>query len=163
MESPEQSGPAPETLDFILDWGRGSLELQLASAEALDSKMAQALAAGSILLGLPALSGAPDSILIAVLLGLAVVAFVSLAGCAVPALWARRFRGPMSPTQAWDGYWSDNVPTIKLAIVADTAEGYEENRCLLIRKRNALHGALAALGAEALLVGAALIVAAAAG
>jgi len=147
-----------ETLDFILDWGRGALERQLSAADALDAKMAQALAAGSILLGLAASSGA-DGVVIAVFLGLAALAFIVLAIAAVRALWLRRFRAPMAPSQAWRKYWTDEVTTIQWAIVDDTSAAYEENERHLDCKRNALRWALSALAAEAGLIGAAVIAA----
>jgi hypothetical protein len=158
METPEPAGPAHETLDFILDWGRGALERQLSAADALDAKMAQALAAGSILLGLAASSGA-DGVVIAVFLGLAALAFIVLAIAAVRALWLRRFRAPMAPSQAWRKYWTDEVTTIQWAIVDDTSAAYEENERHLDCKRNALRWALSALAAEAGLIGAAVIAA----
>jgi hypothetical protein len=160
MENLEPTGPSPDTLDFIFEWTRGALERQLASVDALDAKMAQALAAGSILLGLPAFSGISGSALVPVLLGLGVVAFLVLAIAAVQALWVLRFRAPMSPSQAWRKFWVDEVEAIKWAIVDDTSGAYEENECHLVRKRNALRAALIALGAEAVLVGAAVIAAA---
>jgi hypothetical protein len=159
MAAPEPSSPPPETLAFIYDWGWGALDRQLAAADALDAKMAQALAAGSILLGLPAASGISGGAT-AAFLGCATAAFLVLAALAVHALWVRRWRAPLSPSQAWREYWADEAEAIRWTIVADTSEAYEENEGLLDSKRRSLRWALSALGAEAVLVGAAAIAAA---
>jgi hypothetical protein len=160
MEPPEAE-PAPETLDFLADWGRSGLERQLAAADALDAKITQALAAGSILLGLPALAGAPDCALVALPLSGAVAAFGVLAFYAVRALWVRKFRTPLGPDLAWNTYRSYDLPAIKRVIAEDASEGYEENSGLIGQKAAALRWALPALGFEALFVGAAVIASAA--
>jgi len=163
MATPEPSAPPPqpppETLALIFEWGRGALDRQLSAADALDAKMAQALAAGSILLGLPAAAGISGGAP-AALLGCATAAYLGVAVLAVHALWVRRWRAPLSPSQAWRNYWSAEAEEIKWAIVADTSEAYEENESLLDGKRRTLRCALGALGAEAVLVSAAAIAAA---
>jgi len=84
------------------------------------------------------------------------LAFLVLAYNSVHALWGRRFRVQISPTQLWERYWNDSTESITHAFVADIASGYVENDARLQDKQHALGRALISVGVEAAAIGAAL-------
>lgn len=122
--------------------------------------MVQVFSAASVLIGLAAVGQLKRGTTIAVLVAIAVSAFLVVAGQAIRALWTRRFRVSISPDQLWYRYWSEETADIKHAFVADAASGYVENDEFLKKKRRALGAALLALGVEAIAVGVALTVSA---
>jgi len=151
------SAPRPETLKVICAIAQTSPSEQLRAAEAVDSKIFQALAAGSVLIGLAAVqAGEHDDLKIA-FLAAAVAAFLVLATLAIPTLWSRRFRIGMGPDQLWNDYWSNTPDQIRHAYVDDIVSGYQQNEKLLASKHKALRGILLALLAEVCAIASALI------
>ena len=106
--------PNAETVEFIYDNSKGAPDLQFRAADALDSKLAQALGAASVVLGLAAVGGTHRNVS---LLTVAVLAYAVVAITALSALWTRPLRVPVSPTQLWRRYWNDDVPDIRHALV----------------------------------------------
>ena len=94
---------APETLGLMFGLAREAPDGQLRAADAVDSKISQAFAAASVLIGLAAVHGPKRDNLATAFLA---AAFVILAVVSVRALWSRRFRVPISPHQLWRRYWS---------------------------------------------------------
>jgi hypothetical protein len=160
----------PETLDLIFELSRTAPDGQLRASDAVDSKIFQAFAAASVLIGLAAIHepsvvgktvhGAKHDNLETAFLALAVAAFLLLAVIAIRALWSRSYRVGMSAAQLWHRYWPDTPETIKHAYVDDIASGYLENEKHLRSKHKALRVVLITLVVEAAAIGAALIVSA---
>jgi hypothetical protein len=151
---------APETLRLMFELAREAPDGQLRAADAVDSKIFQAFAAASVLIGLAAVHGPKRDNLATAFLAAAAAAFLILAVVSVRALWSRRFRVPISPHQLWRRYWSDTPEVIKHAFIADIASGYLANEDHLTAKHRALRWVLSALLVEAGAIGAALIVSA---
>jgi hypothetical protein len=123
----------------------------------VDSKIFQAFAASSVLIGLAAVRGAKNGDLELAFVSAGVAAFLVVAGSAIWALWSRRYRLGMGPRQLLDKYWSDDPAGIKHAFVDDIASGYVENEKHIADKHAALRVTLVALMVEAAAIGAALI------
>jgi hypothetical protein len=155
----QQASLRPQTLDLLLDLGRAAPDAQLRAADALDAKLVQVFAAGTVLIGLPAIRGAPHHAASATLFAIAVCAFLVLAFYSIRALWTRRFRVLIAPDQLWYRFWDEPPEAIKHAVVADLASAYTENNAQLLRKRRELGRALVAVGVEAAAIGVALVVA----
>ena len=146
---------ATETVDFLYEAGKGGLDLQIHTADALDSKTVQAFAAASVVVGLAAVSGSGRNL---TLLATAVLAYTVVSVATAIGLWTRELRVPASPTQLWRRYWADSVPSIKHALVADLAAGYQKNNEHLRSKAKCLRWCLAGVAVESLAVGLALLV-----
>jgi hypothetical protein len=141
----------PETLDFIYEASRSTLQNQVEAATAMDSKAIQVFSVASVVIGLAAAGGirsAPRTLGI-----LLVLAYLVAAVTALAALWVRTFRVTDGTEQLWRRYWADPVDEIKHAAIADVAEGEIENRDLLADKRKLLGYAIGATGVESVLVG----------
>jgi hypothetical protein len=158
--SDQVSTPTPETLDLLFELSKQAPEEQLRASDAVDSKIFQAFAAASVLVGLAAVSGVKHSNVTAAFVSAAVLAFLVVAASAIWALWTRRYRVTIGPQQLWDRYWSDTPDVIKHAFVADVASGYVENEANIREKHKALAVTLLALLMEAAAIGVALIVSA---
>ncbi len=151
------SKPKPETLDMLFELAKEAPEGQLRASDAVDSKIFQAFAASSVLIGLAAVHGVESGKLETTFVSIAVAAFLVGAGAATWALWSRRYRVGMGPGQLWEKYWSDDPMEIKHAFVDDIASGYTENEKHIADKHKAFRWALVALIVEAASIGAALI------
>ena len=151
----------PETLELIFEMSRHSPEDQLRASDAVDSKIFQAFAVASVLIGLAAIHGPKHDNLETGLLAAAVGAFLNTRRRGDPRLWSRAYRVGIGPTQLWQSFWLDTPETIKHAFVDDIASGYVENDGHLASKHRALRFVLIALVIEAGAIGAALIASAA--
>ena len=160
-EERKQESLAPETLDLLFELSRNAPDEQLKAADAVDSKIFQAFAAGSVLIGLAVVHDVNRDDLTLAFISAAVAAFGFLAAFAISALWSKRFRVGMSPNQLWNDFWPDATPLIKHAYVADLAEGYEVNSRHLASKHRALRVVLLSLLVQASAIGGALIISAA--
>lgn len=158
MNAPEHERSPTETLDLLFELVKDSPQADLRAVDAVDGKIVQVFAAAAVLLALPAAGNLDsDCWVVALLIGSAVAAFAYLALETIRGLWRREFRTTISPTQLWESYWSDDVATIKEALVADVAAGWPENDRHLRAKRKVLNRVLIALGVEAVMIGATLV------
>jgi hypothetical protein len=159
VSSESRSSLDPKTLDLLFGLTRGAPDSQLRAVDSVDAKIVQTFAAGTVLIGLPALHGAPHHRATAVLFGVAVIAFLGLAYNTVRGLWSRRLRVAIPPDQLWERFWDDPPEAIKHAFVADVATGYLENEAIMRDKWRALGRALVSVGVEAVAIGMALALA----
>jgi hypothetical protein len=148
----------PETLDLLFSITQHAPATQLRAVEALDAKIIQVFTAGGVLLGLAALRGSHHQTLVGVLFLVAVVSFLFVAFHVLRSMFGARFRVEIAPPQLWRDYWADPPESIKHAIVADIATGYEANERLIARKARTLAQAVIGAGAEAVAIGVALAV-----
>ena len=152
---------SPERLDFLFTQVKDAPAAQLASQEALDTKLLQIFAVGSVVIGLAGLAvretvdaeGAISGLLIT-----SVVAYVALALVSLWQIWPRYFRVTCHADVLLKDYWDTDVADIKHALIADAATSYVHNGHLLRRKAWALAAGVAALAIEVVLVGAAITV-----
>jgi hypothetical protein len=160
--SVDDSTPAlrSDSLDLLFRLVEPAPSAQLKSVDALDAKVVQMFAAGSVLVGLAAVAGAHNGLAVSVCVAAAILAFLALAFQTVKALWLRRFRTTIAPDQLWRESWPESREAIKHAIVADIADGYAKNEERLNDKRQALGFALIALAVEATAIGVALAISA---
>ncbi len=156
-EGSSSEAPKPETLRLLLELARGTPEAQIQANDAVDSKLFQSFAAGSIIIGLVGAGDIEESSLVTVLVSWAVAAFLVLAAAAIWALWSRRYRVPISSQQLWESYWNEEPDSVLHAFLDDLASGYEENERHLTDKHRALRVVLVALLIEAAAIGAVLI------
>jgi hypothetical protein len=148
----------PETVDFLFDHLRESLETQLASVDVIDGKVFQIFAAGSVLIGLTAV-GQPDE-LNPWLLVLALVGYAGVAAAAVAAVWPRRWRVIRHADKVWPDFWDLDPSAIKHALLQQTAEGYSLNSQQISQKALWLRISVTALALEAIAVGVTVVEAA---
>ena len=146
-----------ETLDFIFDFVRDAPDQQLASADALDSKMVQVFAVAGVIVGLAAAGLSSKSTVVGLILAVSIAAFVVAAVASGYALWVREMRSNRHADEIWRDYWNEPPREIKHAIVADTADAYSANKRSLERKARAMRAAFLAAGVEVVLVGFALV------
>ena len=147
-------------MDLLFDLAREGPERQFEASQAVDSKIFQAFAGASILIGLASVGGVRHSNLTAAFVALAVAAFLGVAYFAISALWSRQFRDEIDPRQLWRKYSSDSAYNIKHAFVADVADGFPVNEKHISDKHRALRRTLLLLLVEAAAIGAALVAAA---
>lgn len=147
-----------ETIDFLFEHLRDSLEAQLATVDGIDGKVFQIFAAGSVLLGLTAV-GDPAR-LSPWLLIVALAGFAGVAAAAVAAVWPRRWRVIRHADTIWQEFWDLEPGAIKHALLQQVSEGYGLNRRLIAAKASWLRLAVAALIVEAAAVGATVVEAA---
>jgi hypothetical protein len=150
----------PETLDLLFELARKAPDEQIRASDAVDSKIFQAFAAASVLIGLAAVGGVKHGKVTTAFVSLAVVAFIVVAVAAIWALWSRSYRVGMTPPQLWKKYWDSDALDIKHAYVVDIADGAPANESKLNGKHRALRVTLLALLVEAAAIGAALVVSA---
>jgi hypothetical protein len=146
-----------DSTDLIYAATADARPAQLRTADALDTKATAVFAAATVVLGLAA-SGSDDGTAQAVLVGLAVAAYIA---AAVAALWCfriRRYRIELEPEYLWGRYWKQDPLAIKHAIIAERGTGFRENEILLEQKTRALKLAITFTAAETVLVGIVLLV-----
>ena len=152
--------PQPETLDLLFQLVQRSPDEQLKATDAVDSKLFQAFAAASVLIGLATVRGVDHKAWTAVFVSIAVAAFLVVAYSAIRALWTRKFRTAIAPPQLWENYWDQSTHDVKHAYVVDVAQGYATNEGHIADKHRAFRRILILLLVEAGAIGAALIVSA---
>ena len=153
-----------ETLDLLFELTRDAPQKQLDSVEALDGKVVQVFAAGSVVVGLTAMGNSlktsmttlPSGYFTAILI--AIVAYFVLAASAAVALWVRQFFVSWGADITWRDYWWATPRSIKHSLVESVANDYRKNRSLLVRKRWLVRVAISALAIESLAVGSALLI-----
>lgn len=159
MSARDDSPPKlkPETLNLLLELARNTPSDQLKASDAVDSKIFQALATGSILIGLATVGDVDREHVTTVFVAGAVAAFFVLAVAAIRALWSRRYRVPISSQQLWERYWDDEPDVVRHAYLDDLAKGYNDNEANIASKHRAFRVVLIALLVEVAAIGAALI------
>lgn len=147
----------PQTLDFIFSQAKDVPESQMRTAEAIDAKVVQIFAAGTVVIGLAAAGGIRGHASVGWLIAAAAAYLVALTGTLV-ALQSRSWRTNASPTTLWNDHWQDDLDELKWALVEDLADGYKENDDKLRAKMRAFKVVLSATGLESMLVAVALII-----
>jgi hypothetical protein len=148
----------PETIDFLFDHLRESLEKQLATVDGLDGKVFQVFAAGSVLLGLTAV-GQPERLQPWLLLG-ALAGYAGVSAAALAAVWPRNWRVIRHADTIWSEFWDLEPRAIKHALLQQVSDGYVANGDQIKAKARWLRLAVVALIAEATFVGVAVVQAA---
>jgi hypothetical protein len=141
----------PETVDFLFDHLRESLEAQLASVDVIDGKVFQIFAAGSVLIGLTAL-GDPEQLNPWLLL-VGLVGYAGVAAAAIGAVLPRSWRVIRHADTIWPEFWDLEPRAIKHALLQQASDGYSINRDQIHSKANWLRLAVGALTVEAVAVG----------
>jgi len=149
--------PGAETIDFIFQYVKDAPERQLAGVEALDAKMVQIFSAGSVIIGLAGLTSGSQKPASALLMAVAVAAYVAVAALALAHLWARDCRRRLEGLELWQKLWASPVADIKHSLVHDIAGAYAYNRELIGRKKWTLRLALIAVAVEVVFVGSAIV------
>jgi hypothetical protein len=148
--------PRTETLDFILDYTKGTPRRQAEVSHEIDTKALQVFAAASIVLGLAA-AGPLREGTAAWLFGAALFAYVAAAVAAFCVLRTRDFRIVDDADNIWPRYWNVELLDVKHALVDDITSASAENADLLGSIGRALKWLVVATAAEVLLVGSAVI------
>jgi hypothetical protein len=146
-----------ETLDFIFDYTKEGPERQLGDVDALDSKMVQVFSAASVIIGLGGLSGHSGGVAGAILIALAVVAYVVVGLAAVKHLGVRTFRRSLQADVIWRKLWRYGVSDVKHSIVDDISRAYAHNKEVIDGKARTLQIALIAVAVEVFFVGCGLV------
>lgn len=149
--------PRPETLELLTDLARQGPSEQIKASDAVDTKIFQAFATGSILIGLVTLGDVDRGCVSIVFVSVAVAALAGLAIAAIWALWSRRFRVPISSHQLWMRYWNESPDDIRHAYLDDLASAYAENEAHIASKHRALRVVLILLLVEVAAISATLI------
>lgn len=145
-----------ETLDFILDYTKGTPRRQAEVAHMIDTKALQVFAAASIVVGLAA-AGPLREGTAAWLFGAALFIYVAAAVAAFCVLRTRDFRVVDDAYNIWPQYWNQEDLVVKHALIDDITSASAENADLLGSKGRALKWLVLATAAEVLLVGSAVI------
>lgn len=153
-----------EMLDLLFRLTSDAPQKQLDAVDALDNKVLQLFAAGSVVVGLTAVGTSLKAAAIALPHGyyaavlVAVAAYFALSAAAIVALWVRRFSVSWAADVTWDTYWNSSAHEIKHSLIESCARDYRRNRPILTRKRWLVRLASCALAAESLAVGSALLI-----
>lgn len=147
----------PATLDVVYELFREVPERQLQAVDALDSKAAQLLAAGSVVLGFTAVGAGevwPPFV------AAALVAYGGLAWQALGALRPRPWRAWRDPWGTWSAVWELPPAEAKYALLARLRDDVPANAGWIKEKGRHVRLALRWLAGEVLLVGAGVVLAA---
>jgi len=147
-----------DTLNFILEYTKGAPEQQFHDAEALDSKVVQALSIASVVVGLLGFAVGrayiTNSLWFILLPSLACLAYLGVIISCFRHLEAKLFHRSFHADTLWQDYWNDEVIDIKHSLVDGISEAYTHNKNILQDKAKTLRWALGCLSAESLFVGA---------
>lgn len=160
--STDRQHPLPETIEFIWEETRGTVDAQVELGDSLDSKAFQAIGLGTALIGLVAVgSGAllTEPSLARWFLALAVLFYVLSALFTIVTISTRRYRLEKRAGQLWATRWQFEPIEIKYALAADIAEAYRHNDAVLGQKTRMLRATLVAIALETVMIGVAIVAA----
>jgi hypothetical protein len=146
-----------DTLNFILEYTKGAPEQQFRDAEALDSKVVQALSIASVVIGLLGFAVGHvyiNSLSFISLPCLACAAYLGVVISCFRHLGTKLFHRSLHADTLWQDYWDEEVIDIKHSLVASISEAYTHNKDILQAKAKTLNWALGCLSAESLFAGA---------
>lgn len=147
-----------EKLNLIIETTRLGPRQQLVDVDALDTKVTQVFAAGSVVMGLAAfLVDAAGGGVVTAFLIVAGLAYVVCAGGTLYALYPRTYYGAHMADSLFG--WSDDrsLKEIQTAIAKSVPEAWEKNRRALKPKECGVTLAMCAVALEVFLVTAALV------
>lgn len=109
--------------------------------------MTQIFVAGSIVMGFAGITSLQDNttlfgVIPLVILGLALFCYAAVGIISFIHLRIQNMRRSIHADALWPDYWSDDVQTIKHALVHDISEAYAYNKTVLEKKSVRLHGGL---------------------
>jgi hypothetical protein len=132
-------------VDFVLDWIKDVPERQSKDIEYLNSKIVQAFTAGSVVIGLGGFSTATSPLasgqstlrieLVTSLGGTALAVYVILAFLTFVSIRGTQLDAARLGARLWRRYWTDDVPTIKRALIHTIGVASTNNERIL-RSRN---------------------------
>lgn len=150
-----------ETLEFIFNTIKAAPAEHHQVWTVLDGKATSVFGVGSAVVGLSGLSVAKSgstSLAVAVLLGVALVAYATAAVNALRQLWPARASNATYGDTLWREAWNQPVREIKHGLVQDITRGSKENKEALQNKAKRLRWVVGAVAVETLFVGVAFIV-----
>jgi hypothetical protein len=150
-----------ETLGFIFDHIKGAPAEHHEIWTSLDNKVVSVFGVGSAVVGLAGFTVTKESTTssaVAIILGLALLAYGLAAGAALHHLWPKEARQATYGDTLWPDAWDRSVLAIKHGLVTDITEASRQNKEVLKTKAVTLRLVVASVGIETILVGMAFVV-----